>query len=162
MSRMRAEQDENSPDPKGYVAESKRRMSAEKQVEYPAQVMRECSNPRNLRKLRDGNASARFTASCGDSMEIYLRIANGIVEEATYVTSGCCGSIASGSVLTRLVEGRSVKSSRCVTERDLLDALGDMPREKHHCAKLAITTLRMALDMHESSMIISKKGKQVH
>jgi len=124
---MEKKQDEKSSHPDDYVAESKKRSSAEKYVKYPLRIIRMCNNPHNLRRLRDANVFARFTGPCGDSMGFYLRIVNEIVEEATFTTSGCCGSVASGCMLTRLVKGKSVKHSRYVTERDLLDALGGMP-----------------------------------
>jgi len=157
---MEKKQDEKSSHPDDYVAESKKRSSAEKYVKYPLRIIRMCNNPHNLRRLRDANVFARFTGPCGDSMGFYLRIVNEIVEEATFTTSGCCGSVASGCMLTRLVKGKSVKHSRYVTERDLLDALGGMPREKRHCARLAITTLRMALRKYENGATTSKKDKQ--
>jgi NifU-like protein involved in Fe-S cluster formation len=160
MSKMEKEQDEKSPHPDDYVAESDKRSSAEKYVKYPPQKIKECNNPQNLRRLRDANVFARFAGPCGDSMGFYLRIVNEIVEEATFTTSGCCGRVASGSVLTRLVKGKSVKHSRYVTERDLSDALGGMPREKRHCARLAITTSRMALRKYENGASTSKKDKQ--
>jgi nitrogen fixation NifU-like protein len=101
--------------------------------------------PRNLGNMDDADGFGRVTGSCGDTMEIWLKVRNGTIASATFMTDGCGTSIASGSVVTELAKGRSVGEARRISQQDVLDALGGLPKESEHCALLAADTLKEAI-----------------
>jgi len=102
-------------------------------------------NPRNLGDMEDADGFGKVTGPCGDTMEIWLKIKNAILVEATFLTDGCGTSISAGSMLTELARGKSVSEALKITQQDVLDALGGLPQESVHCALLAANTLREAL-----------------
>jgi nitrogen fixation NifU-like protein len=102
-------------------------------------------NPRNLGDMDDADGFGRVSGSCGDTMEIWLKVRNGAIAEATFMTDGCGSSIASGSMVTELVRGRSVNEARRISQQDVLNALGGLPEESEHCALLAADTLKEAI-----------------
>ena len=102
-------------------------------------------NPRNLGDMRDADGFASVTGSCGDSMEIWLKVRNGTIANATFMTDGCGTSIASGSMVTEMAKGRSVGEARKISQQDVLGALGGLPEESEHCALLAADTLKEAI-----------------
>jgi len=102
-------------------------------------------NPRNLGNMDDVDGFGRVTGSCGDTMEIWLKVKNGSIADATFMTDGCGTSIASGSIVTELAKGRSVGEARRISQQDVLGALGGLPEESKHCALLAADTLKEAI-----------------
>ena len=112
---------------------------------YSERVIDHFFNPRNLGQIQAADGFGRVTGPCGDTMEIYLKTRNGKVTNATFWTDGCGPSIASGSMVTELVKGKSIGEARKITQDDLLDALGGLPEESLHCALLAANTLGEAI-----------------
>jgi len=102
-------------------------------------------NPRNLGEIQAPDGFGRVTGPCGDSMEMYLRTRDGRVTNASFWTDGCGPSIASGSMVTELVKGKSVADAQRITQNDVLNALGGLPEESLHCALLAANTLKEAI-----------------
>jgi len=105
-------------------------------------------NPRNLssksRNECDG-FSDWFTGPCGDSMEICVKVRNSVIVEATFISDICIGAIASGSVLTEMVKGKTTVEALKISSHDILDKLGGLPGQYVHCADLARDTLRLAI-----------------
>lgn len=102
-------------------------------------------NPRNVGNLEDADGFARITGPCGDTMEIWLRVRNDIIAEATFMTDGCGTTIVSGSMVTELAKGKSTGQALAIGQQDVLNALGGLPEESQHCALLAANTLREAI-----------------
>jgi nitrogen fixation NifU-like protein len=102
-------------------------------------------NPRNLGEMPAHDGLGEITGSCGDTMQIYLKVKDGKVTNASFWTDGCGPSIASGSMVTELAKGKSVPEAQKVTQQDILDALGGLPEESLHCALLAADTLKEAI-----------------
>jgi len=102
-------------------------------------------NPRNLGELEDADGFAKVIGPCGDTMEIWLKVKNGIIARATFLTDGCGTSIASGSMTTELAKGKSIAEARKISQENVLDALGGLPEESQHCALLASNTLKEAI-----------------
>ena len=102
-------------------------------------------NPRNLGDMADANGFGRVTGPCGDTMEIWLKVEDGVVADATFLTDGCGTSIASGSMATELAKGRSIPEILQISQQDILKALGGLPEESAHCALLAANTLKEAI-----------------
>jgi nitrogen fixation NifU-like protein len=102
-------------------------------------------NPRNLGEIPAPDGFARVTGPCGDTMEIYLKVRDGRVINASFWTDGCGSSIASGSMVTDLAKEKSLIEARRITQDDVLDALGGLPEDSRHCALLAANTLKEAI-----------------
>ena len=113
------------------------------------------TSPRNTGELPDANAVAEQTNPvCGDRLRLSMRIRDGRVESARFLAYGCPPTIACGSVLTELIQGRTIDQVMALTRKDLLVALGGLPPRKHHAAALAIETLRVAIEAGCSSTYI--------
>ena len=112
---------------------------------YSETVIDHAMNPRNLGIMQDADGFARVTGPCGDTMEIWLKVDNDAIAGATFMTDGCGTSIASGSMVTEMVKGKSISAAQKTTQRDVLDALGGLPQESKHCALLVATTLKAAI-----------------
>ena len=102
-------------------------------------------NPRNLGEIPAPDGFGRVTGPCGDTMEIYLKVRDGKVMNASFWTDGCGPSIASGSMVTELAKGKILIEARKITQGDVLDALGGLPEDSLHCALLAANTLKEAI-----------------
>ena len=112
---------------------------------YSKTVLREFYDPSNLGRIEEPDTLASITGSCGDTMEFSLRIRNERIVEIGFMTDGCGSSIACGSMLTRIVKGRTVKEAMEIGEADILEALGGLPEENEHCARLSADTLHKAI-----------------
>jgi nitrogen fixation NifU-like protein len=112
---------------------------------YSEAVVEHSMDPRNLGELEDANGFARVTGPCGDTMSMWLKVNGGIIINASFLTDGCGTTIASGSMVTEMVKGKSISEAQKTTQRDVLDALGGLPQESEHCALLAANTLNAAI-----------------
>ena len=112
---------------------------------YSATVIDHAMNPRNIGTMEDADGHARFTGPCGDTMEIFLKIANDIIAGVSFITDGCGTSIASGSMVTELAKSKHVQKAYRISQKDVLENLGGLPEEDEHCALLAASTMRLAI-----------------
>lgn len=101
-------------------------------------------NPRNNGPIEDFNGHARITGPCGDTMEIWVYALNGKIDRVGFITDGCGYSHACGSMATCMAKGKSIKDVMDIQQKDVLEALGAMPKENEHCALLAANTLKAA------------------
>ena len=112
---------------------------------YSETVIDHAMNPRNVGIMQDADGFAKVTGSCGDAMEIWLKVNNDAITGVTFMTDGCGTSIASGSMVTEMATGKSIAEARKITQADVLNALGGLPEESQHCALLAANTLKAAI-----------------
>ena len=112
---------------------------------YSEAVVEHSMDPRNLGNLEDADGFARVTGPCGDTMSMWLKVNGATIINASFMTDGCGTTIASGSMVTEMVKGKSISEARKTTQRDVLDALGGLPQESEHCALLAANTLKAAI-----------------
>lgn len=112
---------------------------------YPATVVDHAMAPRNLGAMPEADGFGSVLGPCGDTMEIWLKVDNDVIASAAFMTDGCGTSIASGSMVTEMAKGKSIKEARRITQRDVLEALGGLPDESKHCALLAADTLKAAI-----------------
>jgi len=112
---------------------------------YSEAVVEHSMDPRNLGNLEDADGFARVTGPCGDTMSIWLKVKGDTIINASFTTDGCGTTIASGSMVTEMVKGKSISEAQNATQRDVLDALGGLPQESEHCALLAANTLKAAI-----------------
>ena len=113
---------------------------------YSAKVIEESSNPSNVGLMSEPDAHGIIHGCCGDTMEIYLRLDEDRIEEATFTTDGRKSAIACASVLTKAVRGLSLGEAGKIRPEDVISALGGLPEAKIHCAHLTVNTLRQAID----------------
>lgn len=112
---------------------------------YSATAIDHMRNPRNVGMISSADGQACITGPCGDTMEIWLRVRDGLIEQATFWTDGCGTTIAAGSMVTELAKGKRAGEAFRIEQRDVLDALGGLPDESVHCALLASDTLKQAI-----------------
>lgn len=114
------------------------------------------TNPGNARPLEKHDGYGRLSADdCGDVVEIWLRVKDGKVEEATFQTTGCLPTCASAAAVTALARGRPVRDCLKITQSAIIKELGGMPEQDHHCALLAARAFQRAL----RSYVTGKKNK---
>lgn len=109
---------------------------------YSLKVIYEANNPSNVGRLSKPDAAAEITGPCGDTMEFYLRVKDGKIEEITFYTDGCGATIACGSMATRLAKGKTLEEAEKITGQQIIDALDGLSDEHLHCGKLAADTLQ--------------------
>jgi len=120
-------------------------IKAEMRKVYSETTIDHAMNPRNLGDMEDADGFARVTGPCGDTMAIWLKVKNGTIAEANFLTDGCGTSIASGSMATEMAKGKAVAQAQRISQQGVLSALGGLPEESKHCALLAANTLRAAI-----------------
>jgi len=119
-------------------------LSAMKAI-YSEKVLSYFKNPCNMSRLNDPDGSASVKGICGDTMEMYLIIEEGIIINATFFTDGCGTTLACGSSATTLVKGKTVREALSLSPADVLQDLGGLPWEGVHCAILSMITLQKAI-----------------
>ena len=112
---------------------------------YSEAVVEHIISPRNMGYLNDSDGSARVTGSCGDTMEISLKVRNDTITDVAFMTDGCATTIASGSMVSELAKGKNITGALGISQREVLSALGGLPEDSEHCALLAANTLKEAL-----------------
>ncbi len=103
-------------------------------------------NPRNNGPLNNFNGHARITGPCGDTMEFWISSVDDKIEHIGFTSTGCGTSHAAGSMTTCMAKGKSVKEALNIQQKDVLEALGGLPKESEHCALLATNTLKAACE----------------
>jgi len=103
-------------------------------------------NPRNLGHLQNPHGKAIYQDPEGESMAITLKIKNGSISEIRFWTDGCGSSICCGSMASELAKGSNIVDAERIDQNTILKALGGLPKEQEHCALLAATCLKMALN----------------
>lgn len=113
---------------------------------YSEKVMDHFSNPRNVGELDNANAVGEVgNAKCGDIMKIYMDIENNIIKDVRFKTFGCGAAIATSSMATELVKGKTVDEALDITNKAVMEALDGLPPEKIHCSVLAEDAIRAAI-----------------
>lgn len=118
---------------------------------YSDKVMDHFANPRNVGELENANAVGQVgNAKCGDIMKIYMDIEDDIVKDVSFKTFGCGAAIATSSMATEMVKGKTVDEALSLTNKAVMEALDGLPAEKVHCSVLAEEAIKAAIDDYRS------------
>ena len=115
--------------------------------QYSEKVMDHFAHPRNVGEMENPDGVGKVgNPVCGDIMNLYLRVKDGVITDATFKTFGCGAAIATSSMVTELVKGKTVKDALAISNRAVAEALGGLPPIKMHCSVLAEEALKSAID----------------
>ncbi len=115
-------------------------------MQYSEKVMDHFMNPRNVGEIKDASGVGTVgNAKCGDIMKVYLKIENGVVEDAKFKTFGCGAAVATSSMATELIKGKTIEEAVKITNKAVMEALDGLPPVKVHCSCLAEEALHAAL-----------------
>ena len=113
---------------------------------YTETVMDHFTHPRNVGEIPDADGVGEVgNAKCGDIMKMYLKIKDNRIEDAKFETFGCGSAIASSSMATELIKGKTIEEAMAVTNKQVVDALGGLPAYKLHCSVLAEESIKAAV-----------------
>ena len=116
---------------------------------YNDKVIDHFTNPRNVGEMPDADVVGESGSfKCGDTMKIYLKIEGDRIADIKFQTFGCGAAIASSSMLTEMVKGKTLEEARRVTNKDVAGELGGLPPLKMHCSNLAADALQDAIDRY--------------
>ena len=113
---------------------------------YSEKVMDHFSNPRNVGELEDANGIGEVgNAKCGDIMKMYIKVENGRIADVKFKTFGCGAAVATSSMATELVKGKTIYEALQITNKAVMEALDGLPPVKVHCSLLAEEAIHAAL-----------------
>jgi len=123
---------------------------------YSEKVMEHFRNPRNVGEMESPDGIGYVgNAVCGDIMELYIRVEDGVITDAKFKTFGCGAAIATSSMVTEMVKGKTVDEASEISNRAVAEALDGLPPIKMHCSVLAEEALKSAIDDYLNN---SKRG----
>jgi nitrogen fixation NifU-like protein len=128
-------------DEKGLVELLRKAGYSEKAIDYYIRKL-------NVGLIEGADAVDSFTGLCGDSMKVYLKVEKDVIKDARFQAIGCAGAFASGSALTEMVKGKTLREAEKITEQDVIKDLGELPGPKLHCARLAVDALRKSIESY--------------
>lgn len=119
---------------------------------YSEKVMDHFAHPRNVGEIEGANAVGQVgNAKCGDIMKIYMDIQDNIIKDVKFKTFGCGAAIATSSMATEMVRGKTVEEALQLTNRAVMEALEGLPPEKIHCSVLAEEAIHAAIEDYRNN-----------
>ena len=113
---------------------------------YSEKVMDHFSNPRNVGEIENADGTGTYGSPvCGDMMQITLKIEDDVIKDAKFKTFGCGSAIASSSVATDMIIGKTIDEALAITNKQIIDELGGLPAVKVHCSVLADHAIKSAI-----------------
>ncbi|ADL07892.1 Fe-S cluster assembly scaffold protein NifU [Thermosediminibacter oceani] len=129
---------------------------------YNEKVMDHFTNPRNVGEIPDADGIGEVgNPVCGDMMKIYIKVKDDVIEDIKFKTFGCGAAIATSSMVTEMVKGKTIEEALKVSNKAVADALGGLPPVKMHCSNLAADALHAAIEDYkkkkESKNVVEQK-----
>lgn len=113
---------------------------------YSKKVMKHFSEPHNVGEMEDASAVAESgNPICGDMMRFFIKVEDGRIQDIKFKTFGCAAAIASSSVLTDIVKGKTLQEAFEIEKEDIVEELGGLPPAKVHCSVLGVDALKRAI-----------------
>lgn len=114
---------------------------------YSEKVIEHFSNPQNVGEIEDASGVGLVgSEACGDIMKLFIKVEDGVITDAKFKTFGCGAAIASSSVATEMIKGKTVEEALKLTNKQVIEELGGLPPVKIHCSVLAEEALKAALE----------------
>ncbi|HUV05585.1 MAG TPA: Fe-S cluster assembly scaffold protein NifU [Armatimonadota bacterium] len=115
--------------------------------QYSERVMEHFMNPRNVGEIPDADGIGNVgNPICGDIMRMYIKVDNGVITDIKFKTFGCGAAIATSSMATELIKGKTIEEALRLTNQAVAEALGGLPPVKMHCSVLAEEAVQAAID----------------
>lgn len=113
---------------------------------YSEKVMDHFTNPRNVGEIENADGVGEAgNARCGDIMKMYLKVDDGVISDVKFKTFGCGAAIATSSMATEMIKGKSIEEALKLTNKTVVEELGGLPASKLHCSVLAEQTMKAAI-----------------
>ena len=126
---------------------------------YSEKVMDHFMNPRNVGEINDADGIGQVgNPKCGDIMKMYLKIEDNIIVDAKFKTFGCGAAVATSSMATELVRGKTVDEALKITNQAVAEALDGLPPVKMHCSNLAEEAIRAAIEDYQRKNGLIEEG----
>ena len=123
---------------------------------YSAKVMEHFEHPRNVGALPDANAIGEVgNSKCGDIMRIYLKVKDNVIEDASFKTFGCGAAIATSSMATECIKGKTLEEALTLTNKTIIENLDGLPPAKIHCSVLAEEAIKAAIEDYQKKNHLS-------
>ena len=136
-------------------------------MDYSEKVMDHFENPRNQGKIEDADGiGEEGNPTCGDIMKIYIKVSDNIIEDVKFQTFGCGAAVASSSMATELIKGKTLEEAWELSNKAVVEALEGLPPQKVHCSVLAEDAIHKAINNYRIKQGLSpweeKEGKEHH
>ena len=127
--------------------------------EYLEKVLEHYRHPRNVGKIDNADLIGEAgSLACGDSLKLYIKLDGSVIKDAKFQTFGCGSAVASSSILTEMIIGKTLEEAKKITNKDIADELGGLPQEKMHCSVMGQEALEDALKKYYGKEEIEKEA----
>ena len=131
--------------------------------EYSEKVLEHYRHPKNVGKIDDADLIGEAgSLACGDSLKLYIKLDGNIIKDAKFQTFGCGSAVASSSVLTEMIIGKTIEEAAKITNKDIADELDGLPQEKMHCSVMGHEALEDALKKYYGKDIVEEENGLSH
>ena len=115
-------------------------------MDYSEKVVEHYTNPRNVGKIEDASGVGEVgNPVCGDIMKMFIKVENNVITDVKFKTFGCCAAIATSSISTELIKGKTIEEALKLKNTDVVNELGGLPPVKLHCSVLAEEAIHEAI-----------------
>lgn len=120
---------------------------------YSEKVIQHFTHPKNMGKIEKPDGVGEVgNPNCGDIMTIYIKVEDNYINDIKFETLGCVAAIATSSMITEMVKGKTLDEAMKISYQDVADELGELPPIKVHCADLAVRALRKAIEDYKKKI----------
>ena len=122
-------------------------------TDYNEKVKDHFMSPRNVGEIENPDGEATIgNPTCGDVLKIMIKVKEDKIEDIKFKTFGCAAAIATSSILTEMIKGKSLEEAKKIQNKDVIDALGGLPKIKIHCSNLAAEALHKAIENYNQKL----------
>ena len=125
-------------------------------VKFTEKTIDYAKNPRNQGDMENPTAIGEVSnPDCGDSTIVYLKVEDNIIKDVTFETFGCAAAVASSSMLTEMIKGKTIEEAYAMTEEAVAEELGGLPDKKMHCSVIGVEAMRIAIQNYRNGVVRS-------
>lgn len=129
-------------------------------LNYTKKTIDHFLKPRNIGSIKNPDGQAQIgNMVCGDQLNFFLKVEKGKIKDVKFLSFGCASNIATASVLTEKVKGKTIAQAKAYDWQSVVDELGGLPRQKNHCSVMAVEGLKKAIADYESKQVKIKPEK---